>query len=91
MNTPCRYLEITFRNGKPFAAYFYLARQPGDVSVRTQQPEPGLIVDFATDGRAIGIEITSPTSISPEAINRVLSGLHEPPASAEELHPLVAA
>lgn len=86
-----RYLEITFRNGRPLAAYLYLPRQTGDKSVRTEQPEPGLIIDFAPDGRAIGIEITSPSLVSADAINRVLSAVHQPPASAEELHPLVAA
>ncbi|CAN5744675.1 hypothetical protein BH23GEM5_BH23GEM5_28960 [soil metagenome] len=27
-------LPVTYRNGKPFAAYIYLARTPGEVSER---------------------------------------------------------
>ncbi len=30
-----RYLEVTYRDGKPVAAYLYLQRQSGDRSVRT--------------------------------------------------------
>jgi hypothetical protein len=33
-----RYLEVTFRKGKPFAAYFYLPRNPGEKSVGTKRP-----------------------------------------------------
>jgi uncharacterized protein YuzE len=86
-----RYLEITFRDGKPFAAYLYLPRQTGDKSVRTVKSEQGMLIDFAADGRAIGIEITSPASISPDAVNRVLAAIDQPPATAEELDPLIAA
>lgn len=48
------YLEVTYRAGKPFAAYFHLPRRPGDGSVRTEKSEPGLPVDYTSDGRAIG-------------------------------------
>jgi hypothetical protein len=47
-----RYLEVTFRNGKVLAAYLYLPRNPGDVSVRTVRYGEGLLIDFAADGRA---------------------------------------
>jgi uncharacterized protein YuzE len=86
-----RYLEVTFRNGKPLAAYFYLPRNPGDVSVRTVQQGGGLLIDFAADGRAIGIEITSPSRLSLEALNRALASVSQDPATAEELRPLAAA
>ena len=86
-----RYLEITFRNGKPLAAYLYLPRNTGDKSVRTEQPEPGIIIDYAADDRAIGIEILNPSSTSAESINHILTSIHQPPASIEELNPLVAA
>jgi hypothetical protein len=50
------YLEITYRQGKAFAAYLYLDRRPGDASGRTER-HGNWIVDYAHDGRAIGIEI----------------------------------
>jgi hypothetical protein len=86
-----RYLEVTFRNGKALAAYLYLPREEDDASVRTQSPEPGLVIDFTADGRPIGIEIINPASITLEAINRVLAGIDQPLASSEELNPLIAA
>ena len=45
------YLEVTFRNGRPLAAYYYLPRRPGEKSVRTRRVEPGLLIDIAKTGR----------------------------------------
>lgn len=86
-----RYLEVTYRNGKPIAAYFYLPREPGDVSTRTEQREEGLLIDFSADGRAIGVEITSPGSLSLASLNRALAAVHQEPATGDELAPLAAA
>ncbi|HUU83338.1 MAG TPA: DUF2283 domain-containing protein [Phycisphaerae bacterium] len=86
-----RYLEITFRNGKPLAAYLYLPRNPGDVSVRTERHGDGLLIDFAADGRAIGIEITAPGKLSLQTLNRALIAVNQAPATADELGPLAAA
>lgn len=86
-----RYLEITFHNGKPLAAYLYLPRNPGDVSIRTEKRKEGLLIDFAADGRPIGIEITAPTRMSLDVMNRVLAALHQDPATPEELPPPAAA
>ena len=86
-----RYLEVTFRNGRAVAAYFYLPRRPDDKSIRTERREDGLLVDFAQDGRPIGVEITAPTRAAAAALNRVLIALNEAPATGEELAPLAAA
>jgi uncharacterized protein YuzE len=83
------YLEVTFRNGKPLAAYLYLPRHSDDRSARTEKREGGIIVDYAADGRPIGIEITSPHSASLAAINKVVSMVDEP-AAAADLAPLGA-
>jgi len=85
-----RYLEVTYRNGKPLAAYLYLPRNPGDVSSRTVKEAEGLLIDFAADGRAIGIEIIAPSRLSLEALNRALAAAHQAPATADELGPLAA-
>ncbi len=58
MNEP--YLEVTFRQGRPIAAYYYLPRRPGGKGHRTSRVEPGMVVDFSKTGRPIGIEITAP-------------------------------
>jgi uncharacterized protein YuzE len=82
------YLEVTYRHGKPLAAYLHLERKPGDVAARTEEIEPGLAVDFAEDGRAIGVEIVSPRTVTAEALNRALCSLHLEPVAAAELAPL---
>jgi uncharacterized protein YuzE len=86
-----RFLEVTFRKGKPLAAYLYLPRSPGDVSARTERQEAGLLIDYTADGRPIGIEITAPSQLTLEAINRALAAANQEPATLEDLVPLVAA
>ena len=86
-----RYLEITFRKGRPLAAYFYLERRPGDRSVRSEALESCLVVDYAKDERAIGIEITDPQNVTIEAINALLERLGQAAADPRELEPLRAA
>ena len=67
MREPC--LEITFRHGRPVAAYYYLPRQAGQKSVRTRRVEPGLMIDYTSEGQAIGIEITAPSKLSLAALS----------------------
>ena len=89
MSTP--YLEVTYRRGRPIAAYYYLPRRAGQKSVRTRRIEPGLLVDFSRSGRAIGVEITNPTGLSVAAFNKVLRDLGCPPVSRADVAPLRAA
>jgi len=85
------YLEVTYRKGRALAAYYYLPRHDGDKSVRTERVDGGLLVDFSADGRAIGIEISSPSRLDLSGLNDVLVRLGHEPVAREELAPLVAA
>jgi hypothetical protein len=85
------YLEVTFRRGRPLAAYYYLPRRAGDRAVRTERRPAGLMIDFARGGRAIGIEITTPSRVSLTTMNRVLRSVGQPPMSRSELAPVLAA
>lgn len=85
------YLEVTYRHGRPLAAYLYLPRDEGDKSVRTTRVEPGMVIDFSQDGRAIGVEITAPTMVTVANLNRVLADVGVPPIPREDLMPLKAA
>jgi uncharacterized protein YuzE len=85
------YLEVTYRKGRALAAYYYLPRRDGDTSKRTERAEGGLLVDFAEDGRAIGIEITSPSLLDVSQLNGLLTRLGHEPVGREDLAPLVAA
>lgn len=85
------YLEVTFRRGRPLAAYLYLPREAGEKSVRTQRVEPGMVVDFARSGRPIGIEITTPGVITADDVNHLLKDLGLAPVAQSDLAPLRAA
>lgn len=85
------YLEVTFRRGRPVAAYYYLPRRRGDKSYRTAQMGPGLVIDFNRSGSPIGIEITAPRRISLAAMNRVLRELGLSEVKRADLAPLRAA
>ena len=85
------YLEITFRHGRPLAAYLYLPREGNEKSVRTEQAAPGLLIDFAAGGKPIGLEITAPDKVSAATINDALADLGLSPLSDADLAPLRAA
>ncbi|NOY27470.1 MAG: DUF2283 domain-containing protein [Oligoflexia bacterium] len=84
------YLEITFRRGRPVAAYYYLPRRAGQRSHRTVQAAPGVLVDYGRGGRPIGLEITAPTMVSLDTINDVLLGLGMAPLEQADFAPLAA-
>jgi len=85
------FLEVTFRHGRPLAAYYYLPRHPKDKSRRTRRVEPGLVIDFTRDGKPIGIEIVVPDKLTLAVFNRVLRELGFPPSNGADLAPLKAA
>jgi uncharacterized protein YuzE len=85
------YLEVTFRHGRPLAAYLYLPRSPSAKSYRSERVEPGLVIDFNRRGKPIGIEITAPAQTSASALNRVLRRLGLPSVTPADLAPLRAA
>ena len=86
-----RDLEVTYRRGEPFAAYFYLQRLGGDTASRTERFGRSLLLDFSADGRPIGIEIISPRSLSLSELNEALESVGEPLALADEVGPVVQA
>ena len=86
-----RYLEVTFRRGKPFAAYLYLPRATEDRSVRTEEVGYGMIVDYGTNDQPLGIELTVPEQVTIERLNQVLARLQMSPMREEEFAPLSVA
>jgi hypothetical protein len=89
MKTP--YLEITYRRGRPLAAYLYLDAGADVKSARTEPVGAGLLVDFAESGRPIGIELTQPARAVVDDLNRVLQDLGLPELSEGDAAPLRAA
>ena len=86
-----RYLEVTFRRGKLFAAYLYLPRAPASKAARTTDEEHRLRVDFDKAGTPIGVEITAPQAIAISELNEVLAKLGLSPVPVDEWAPLRAA
>jgi hypothetical protein len=87
-----RSLQITYRKGRPFAAYLYFSRITGERSARSEASGDSLlIVDFAADGRPIGVEITAPGAVTLERINGLLRDLAQQPLLEAEFAPLRAA
>ena len=83
-----RSLQITYRKGRPFAAYLSLSRVTGERSARAEASADGLlIVDVVADGRPIGIEITAPGAVTRDRINDVLRNLAQTPLPEVEVDP----
>ncbi len=85
------YLEVTYRHGRPLAAYLYLPRASRDRSRRSAVLAGGLVMDFTRRGKLIGIEITAPSKVTLSAVNRALKGRGFPPVQPDDLAPLRAA
>jgi uncharacterized protein YuzE len=84
-------LQITYRKGKPFAAYIYLAHVPGAKSVRTEPVGPELLIDYGADGSPLGIEIVSPGYVTEDEIITAFDRLGIARPSSADLAPLRAA
>lgn len=85
-----RYLEVTFRNGKPLAAYLYLPREPGAKAVRTSDAGHGVKIDFDAGEVPIGVEITAPSAITIDELLALLTSLGIDHLDRSELAPLAA-
>ena len=80
-----RYLEITYRKGKPLAAYLYPSAASGARSVRTESRDAGLVVDYGPGDQPVGLEITAPEQMTASQINAVLESLDLSPIGEEDL------
>ena len=86
-----RYLEVTYRKGRPLAAYLYLPRPAGTRSSRTEPIGRGMLADFDDTGTPIGLEITAPELITSDELNAALLQFGQPRLDPNEIAPLRAA
>jgi hypothetical protein len=87
-----RSLQITYRKGRPFAAYLHLSHETGEKSAKTvPSPDGLLVVDYAANGQPIGVEITAPLAVPLERLNSLLDELGEAPLAEHEYRPVRAA
>jgi uncharacterized protein YuzE len=85
------YLEVTYRDGRPYVAYLYLTSKPDEKRHRCRRVEPGMVLDINKDGKLIGIELTAPTMVTLAAINGILTEYGLEPLKESDLAPLLAA
>ncbi len=85
------YLEVTYRDGRPYVAYLYLPRKPKEKRHKCRRVEPGMILDINKSGELMGVELTAPTMVTLEAINKVLKEYDLGPLKESDLAPLRAA
>ena len=87
-----RSLQVTYRKGRPFAAYLHLTHETGEKSAKTVPSADGsLVVDYAQNGKPIGVEITAPSAVPLVRLNRLLADLGETPLSEHDYVPVRAA
>jgi hypothetical protein len=86
-----RFLEVTYSNGKPLAAYLYLPRETGARATRTEDGGRGLRVDYDAGGKPIGLELTAPSLLTLADVNAVLGRIGVPELGAEDWAPLCRA
>lgn len=82
------YLEISYRRGKPYLGYLYLAKRS---KVARSRRVGELVIDLNAAGEVLGIELLA---FTPETINALRSELDQLGLShlaQTELQPLVAA
>lgn len=84
-------LQVTYRKGRPFAAYIYLQAGPGQKSARTERVSPEVVIDYSADGTPLGIEIISPGHVSLEEINEAFDRIGVTRPEPSDLEPLRAA
>ena len=60
-------VQVTYRKGRPFAAYIYLQRKPGQKAARTEKVSSEVLIDYAADGTALGIEVVAPGHVTIDA------------------------
>ena len=81
-------VEITYRRGRPVAAYISWASSATAKCHATKEAAPGMIVDFARNGRPIGLELAVPRAATLAGVNRVLRSVGAPPLRPSDFSPL---
>ena len=86
------YLKVTYRDdGSPFAAYLHLPSKPNEKRAKCRRVEPGMILDVNKEGELIGVELTAPSLVTLDDINKVLAEYGLEPIKEATLKPLLAA
>jgi uncharacterized protein YuzE len=80
-------LTISYRHGEPYAAYLTFPHPSRSKVYRTRELDTEILVDFARDGRPLGIEMLDPRHATLTRLNRVMRRLRLPPLTRESVRP----
>ena len=83
-------IQVTFLHGRPIVAYLQLSDASDRLALRTEELEPGLVVDFGRRGEPLGLEIIDPPRATLAAVNRVLRRLKRGKITSRDLKPMHA-
>jgi len=84
-------LQVTYKGGRPLAAYLYFASNGERQVARSEEMGEGFVVDYARDGSPRGIEILSPQDVTVSDVWGLCDRLGIERPSAADLRPLSAA
>ena len=84
-------IQVTYRRGRPFAAYIYLRHRPGQKALRTEEVGEDLLVDFGEGDQPLGIEVVNPGAVGIDEVLRVFDELGLGRPDPRDLGPLQAA
>jgi uncharacterized protein YuzE len=71
-DNPAADFQVTYRNGKFFAAYLYLAEPKGERRPRTKRLSGAVLLDLDEQDNAIGVEILSREALNADVLNELL-------------------
>lgn len=79
------YLHVTFRDGKFFAAYLYLAEPRGQRRPKTKRLSDSVLLDVDELGNPIGVEFLSRAGLNADTLNALLKPFGVRPIEQREL------
>ncbi|HUT34464.1 MAG TPA: DUF2283 domain-containing protein [Planctomycetota bacterium] len=82
-------MEVTYRKGKPFAAYLHLGDGRPQQSCRTEEIRPGVLADIVQTGELLGIEFLSPGSVTAEDLQGIICRLPGAQLCSVDLMPIM--
>lgn len=85
---PATYLEVTYRGGRPIAAYLQLPHSPDSKVDHSLPILPGIVVDFSADRTPLGVEFLNPAETDRGTILAKLAEIGANGVKADDLAPL---
>ncbi len=81
-------LKLAYHGNRLQAAYLYLPRGDADRSAHVLRHRHGVVIDYAEDGRPIGIEFTAPSRFTLSLIDEALAAAYSN-SSVERVAPIM--